>query len=88
MFAPGSLSTPIVHRWEQYDETSKQWVTQSLVSFSISGGRAQGYRGWSYKAGLTPGEWRCDVETGRGVLIGRTAFTVIPGTPTLSTTQL
>ncbi len=88
VFAPGSLTTPIVHRWVKFNSTTNKWETQTLTSFPISGGRQEGYRGWSVESGLTPGEWRCDIETGRGGLIGRIAFTVVEGTPNLSTAEL
>jgi hypothetical protein len=42
------------------------------------------------KSALTPGQWRCDVETGAGALIGRVSFTVLDAssTPALSQTTL
>ncbi len=89
VYAPGGLSTPIVHRWEQYDTAAQKWQTRSLVSFAINGGRADGYRGYTVE---TPsvGQWRCDVETSSGQLIGRISFAVVAATttPTLSTTTL
>lgn len=87
VFAPGNLSTPIVHRWEKYNDQTKSWETQSLDSFAINGGRAEGYRGWSTSL-VSAGQWRCDIETGRGSLIGRISFTVVQGSTTLSTTQM
>jgi hypothetical protein len=86
VFAPGRLSTPIVHRWEKHD--GKNWQTESTVVFPINGGREEGYRGWSYKDTLSSGQWRCNVETGKGQLVGRISFDVVAGTPTLSTTGL
>ncbi len=80
VFAPGSLTTPIVHTWEKYDTDTGKWELQSTFSFPISGGRAEGYRGWSTEV-LTPGQWRCNVETSRGQLIGRIAFSAQVGTP-------
>lgn len=90
VYAPGELSAPIYHHWEQYDQDTRKWLTVSRVSFPINGGRVQGYRGWSVKEGLTPGLWRCDVETAGGGLIGRISFEVVrdPVTPTLSSTTL
>lgn len=76
VFAPVKLSTGINHRWEYYDETSKEWNTALLVSFMITGGRDNGYRGYSQKYNLAPGRWRCNVETTTGTLIGRTTFVV------------
>ncbi len=90
VFAPTGLSTAIYHRWEQYDPEAHDWVTMAHVAFDISGGRQEGYRGWTMKSALTPGQWRCDVETGSGALIGRVSFTVIDAssTPALSQTAL
>ncbi len=90
VFAPGGLSTPIEHRWEEYDTTAKKWQTVSLVSFPINGGRTEGYRGYSVEENLSPGQWRCDVETDKGQLIGRISFDVVQSsaTPALSTTAL
>ena len=86
VFAPTNLTVPVYHRWELYSNEKKEWETQSLVAFPISGGREGGYRGYSVKSALTPGQWRCDVETKGGALIGRSDFTVVEaaGTPALS----
>ncbi len=78
VFSPAGLSTPIRHRWERYNEGTETWDTSTLLLFSINGGREDGYRGYSIKYGLTPGTWRCSVETERGALIGRTTFEATP----------
>ena len=75
VFAPTNLSTPIRHRWEYYNPATGAWETTAIVSFPITGGLATGYHGYSQKALFAPGEWRCDVETGGGQLIGRVSFT-------------
>lgn len=89
VFAPGDLTTPIVHRWEKYNTTMGQWETVFQLSFPITGGLASGYRGYSIEP-MTPGAWRCDIETGHGALIGRISFTAVQSSiaPTLSTTAL
>ncbi len=86
VFAPADLEAPIYHRWERQDPTTGDWVTEARVSFSINGGREDGYRGFSLKANLTPGQWRCDVETQSGALVGRISFEVVrtATTPALS----
>lgn len=90
VFAPTGLTSPIYHRWEMYDEKKARWITQSRISFSISGGNDTGFRGYTVKTSLPEGLWRCDVETGRGTLIGRTAFLVVAAssTPPLSEGEL
>lgn len=77
IFAPGAFSASIVHRWERYDTTSKKWVTQSKVSFPLSGGRAGGYRGYSVIGNVSGGQWRVTIETPTGQAIGRIRFEVI-----------
>lgn len=90
VFAPTALEAPIFHRWEEYVVESGRWEERSRVSFEISGGRSDGYRGYTIKSALTPGRWRCNVETSQGALIGRTTFTVVEvaGEPHLSTKTL
>jgi hypothetical protein len=75
IFAPGTLSTQIFHRWERYDEAKKSWITTDRVSYAITGGRDGGYRGYSYKTRLSEGKWRVTIETSRGQVLGRVPFT-------------
>lgn len=79
VFAPRNLTTPIFHNWEKYNEVTEEWVSQSRIEFPIRGGRDEGYRGYTTKTVLTPGKWRCSVETERGALLGREVFRVNAG---------
>lgn len=74
IFAPTRLSTQVVHRWEYHD--GEGWMTVSTIPFGILGGRDGGYRGYSELIPHAEGEWRVSVETTRGQLIGREAFSV------------
>ncbi|HEY4501605.1 MAG TPA: DUF2914 domain-containing protein [Candidatus Paceibacterota bacterium] len=87
VFAPTNLSVPVYHRWEKFSQAEGSWQTEALVAFPVSGGRAAGYRGYSVKSALTPGAWRCDVETQGGALIGRTGFDVVESSSTPSLSQ-
>ena len=78
VFAPIRMATRITHRWQWWDSRSKHWQTLSNVSFSISGGREHGYRGYSLKSGLRAGDWRVNIDSADGRLIGRLAFNVVP----------
>lgn len=82
VYAPTDLTTPIYHVWEYYNPSTKSWETMEKISYDISGGRKDGYRGFSATAALMPGQWRCDVETSGGILIGRISFTAVQGEPT------
>ena len=65
VFAPSGLDTRLYHRWQHYQE-DRGWVETSRIGFGLAGGRAGGYRGYSYKQNLAPGEWKVAVETEDG----------------------
>ena len=76
IFAPAELDTVIVHEWQFYNNETRKWQTVAKPSFTISGGRENGYRGYSFTTQSKPGRWRVDVETKRGQVIGRVRFKV------------
>jgi len=79
VFAPSRLTTTVVHEWQRYDVGKAGWVTETVQSFPINGGRDGGYRGYSAKNNPAPGKWRVNVKTQYGQLIGRINFTVESG---------
>lgn len=79
VFAPARLVTDIYHRWEYYDETVEKWIEHGRYSYSILGGRDDGYRGYTQISNYREGIWRCTVETERGQVIGREEFVVTSG---------
>jgi hypothetical protein len=81
IYAPSGLNTPVLHQWQHKNEEG-EWVTESVVPFTISGGREGGYRGYSTKNALAEGKWRVNVLTKNGQIIGRVAFTVIAASST------
>lgn len=76
VFATAKLSTTIVHEWEFFDPAQRQWVVHSKPSFTITGGRDAGYRGFSFSNRVDPGKWRVSIETERGQRLGRIRFSV------------
>ncbi len=76
VFAPTDLHTTLYHEWQRYDEKRGEWVQTDRMGYPVSGGREGGYRGFTYKQTLSPGDWRVDVETPEGQLLGRLAFRV------------
>lgn len=76
IFAPTKLNTTVVHNWQIYDEEKHAWIQKDRLSFSMTGGRNDGYRGYSVKTSVTAGLWRVDVETKRGQILGRVRFRV------------
>jgi hypothetical protein len=78
VFAPTALNKKIIHQWQIYDKKSDEWKTTDQLSYKISGGRDGGYRGYSYKKNMQYGEWRINVITKEGLLLGRLNFDVSP----------
>ncbi len=79
VFAPSRLETKIYHRWERYDETTKEWKGHGRFAYAIQGGRGDGYRGYTQIASFNEGTWRCTVETERGQVLGKETFTIESG---------
>ncbi len=76
VFAPVDLNTTIYHHWYFRANSSRPYTHADRIPLKISGGRAGGYRAYSFKQRLDPGDWRVDVETEDGRIIGRIAVTV------------
>ena len=82
VFAPVSLDTTIYHHWQyrpprsEDDQHERPFSTTDRIPIKISGGREEGYRSYTVKQRVMPGEWRVDVETEDGRLISRVAFQV------------
>jgi len=78
IYAPEGLSTTIVHVWQRYDAEGG-WETEHRLSFEITGGRPDGFRGYSMVSSIAAGKWRVSVETTTGQVLGRIGFTVTAG---------
>lgn len=77
VFAPSGLKVTIHHEWQRYDTETEEWTTVARVDFPIQGGRDGGYRGFSQTANSQAGDWRVNVKTSSGQLVGRIAFRVV-----------
>lgn len=76
VFAPSGLKTKLYHRWEHYDK-KQGWQMQSRIGFGLSGGRYNGFRGYTYKQNLAEGDWRVSVETENEKTIAVHSFSVV-----------
>lgn len=79
VFAPSRLNTKIYHEWEYYNEALSQWEKHGRYSYTIQGGRGDGYRGYTQISNFLEGKWRCTIETERGQIIGKETFTIVSG---------
>ncbi|CDF80763.1 conserved hypothetical membrane protein (DUF2914) [Formosa agariphila KMM 3901] len=77
IFAPTALKKSIIHRWNWYDETQDTWVTLDNIKFNITGGRNEGYRGYSYKNNVKSGLWKVEVLTEEELVLGVIDFEII-----------
>jgi hypothetical protein len=77
IFAPTDLKTEIIHRWERYDEQEGQWTDVGRIGYPVAGGRAGGFRGYTYKQAVLPGKWRVNVEIPDGRLLSRIRFRIV-----------
>jgi len=78
IFAPTDLNTTIVHHWELYDSENRKWERTDSIAINITGGREDGYRGFSKKKNLDYGTWRIKITNTRGQVLGITQFKIEP----------
>lgn len=76
VFAPVRLETTIFHHWYTRPDKGTPFSHIDRIPIRIQGGREGGYRAYSFKQGLSAGDWRVDVETEDGRVLGRVRFTV------------
>ncbi|MFA6955112.1 MAG: DUF2914 domain-containing protein [Thermoanaerobaculia bacterium] len=74
IFVPLGIETTVSHRWLRLEGGA--WVSKDVVSFPIRGGRQNGYRGYSFKSSVPQGDWKVEVESERGAVIGSLRFRV------------
>ncbi|HLZ32411.1 MAG TPA: DUF2914 domain-containing protein [Nitrospira sp.] len=88
VFAPVALKTTVYHHWYFRPNGSKAFTHADKIPLNISGGREGGYRAYTFKQRLDPGDWRVDVEAEDGRIIGRVSVMVEKqgeATPALTT---
>lgn len=81
VFSPTNFADEVRVRWFLRQE--RGWVAQDSIPIKITGGRAEGFRGYGFKTNYQPGEWKVQVETTDGREIGRIYFTleIVPPSP-------
>lgn len=78
IFSPGGFNDSIFVRW-QFHDAKRGWQGSDRIPVSITGGRKEGFRGFTTKANFDygDGDWRISVETNDGREIGRMYFDVV-----------
>ena len=86
VFAPYNLTANIEHRWEWRDPRTNNWTLQQRMRFTIHGGRADGYRTYSFRSKPQLGQWRVNIVTFDGRAVGRVRFSVAAATAPVALT--
>lgn len=73
IFSPTHFSDQVLVRW-YWKDNRHGWVLQDSIPIKISGGRAEGFRGYGVKGNYQPGAWKVQVETTDEREIGRVYF--------------
>lgn len=76
VFAPVALNTTVYHHWYFRPSDNAPFTHADKIPLKISGGREGGYRAYTFKQRLDPGDWRVDVEAEDGRIIGRVSVKV------------
>ena len=76
IFAPSDFQKDILHRWRWYSPYTQKWEIIDEIGFEITGGRDEGFRGYTYKNKMMEGEWRVDVITKEGLVLGMLGFEI------------
>jgi hypothetical protein len=75
VFAPRGFRDKVFVKWMKY--TKSGWSQSDRIPLNIIGGRGKGFRGYTYKSYVSPGDWKILVETQGGLEIGRLSFEVV-----------
>jgi hypothetical protein len=76
VFAPVALNTTVYHHWYFRTNGNSSFTHADKIPIKIAGGREGGYRAYTFKQRLDPGDWRVDVETEDGRVVGRVSVVV------------
>ncbi len=75
VFAPRGFRDQLFVRWQL--RGTHGWQKVDLIPISVSGGREEGFRGYTVKSNYQPGEYRVQIETTDGREVGRISLEVI-----------
>ena len=76
IFAPTDLNKKVYHQWKKYNPTADEWQLTDRIGFEITGGRRNGFRGYTFKQNISEGEWEVEVVTEDDLIIGVVDFTL------------
>lgn len=81
VYSPARFQDQIYIQWSQKNSKGS-WIAADRIPLPITGGRKEGFRGFTYKTNYQPGEWRIQVLTTHGQEITRLDLEVQTSTAT------
>lgn len=69
IFAPTDLQKKVAHLWKWWNSQTDSWEIMDKIEYEITGGRDQGYRGYTFKNNVREGLWEVDVVTAKEELV-------------------
>ncbi len=77
VFAPTDLKKTILHEWSFYSSEQDRWVVTDRTTYTLTGGRDGGYRGFTFKKNVEPGAWQVCVLTEDDLTLGSIYFDIL-----------
>ena len=77
IFAPTAIEKSIFHRWMCYNDSNQTWDKVEDLGYEITGGRDEGYRGYTVKNNVKEGSWKVEVITEEELIIGVIKFEIV-----------
>jgi hypothetical protein len=75
VFAPNGFHDDIRMAWA-YDQPPRGWTSAGDVAIGVTGGRENGFAGYTYKQNWQAGDWRVVITSVDGREIGRRTFSI------------
>lgn len=75
VFSPSAFKDQVWVKWEQYDPR-QGWMVTDRIPIKITGGRQEGYRGFTYKSNYSEGRYRIKLESSDEREIGRISLEI------------
>ena len=77
VFSPTRFKERLAVHW-LYEDPKEGWGDQDMIPLDITGGRDEGWRGFTVKSKHKPGRWSVRVTTSDGRELGRIRLTIVP----------
>jgi len=75
VFSPTRFRDQVYVRWS-YRDPKQGWTDSDAIPMEVTGGRDQGFRGYTFKQNYIPGDWRVHLQTSDGREISRIGLSV------------